>query len=181
LPFGGKHAGIVHPRIESIGSPLTTLEITLLKLAHRNFRGKKSHISDLIRYFTDVIGIDEKSSISVASLFLLNKRVNADYENITNPNRSPYHKDPVRTSNRASRELSRHLIPFKASNLSGKFVGSDYVIYSYGWYPVFVHKDGVWYENTNKYSVSTAKQMTQVRPTSDTIKLNIDDIKDLIR
>jgi hypothetical protein len=38
------------------------------------------------------------------------------------------------------------------------------VVYSYNWYPIFVYKNGQWFENENRYSMSTAKQMSQLRP-----------------
>ena len=54
--------------------------------------------------------------------------------------------------------------PFRASNLDGRQIGKSYVVLSYGHYPIFVYKGGKWYENADKFSPSTAKQMGQVRP-----------------
>lgn len=55
-------------------------------------------------------------------------------------------------------------MPFQANNLHAERVGGKYVVYSYGWYPVFIYAGGQWFENEARYSVSTAKQMTQCRP-----------------
>ena len=35
---------------------------------------------------------------------------------------------------------------------------------SYGWYPVYIYKDGKWYENFDRYSSSTSKQMYNSQP-----------------
>lgn len=83
----------------------------------------------------------------------------------------------VRTSNKESRELVRDREEFKANNLSGEKVGDVYVVKSYGYYPIFVYKDGKWYENQDKYSKSTAKQMGQARPTGDVEKVSTDELK----
>ena len=66
--------------------------------------------------------------------------------------------------------------PFLGSNLDGKKIGNAYVVFSYGYYPIFVYYNGQWYENADKYSSSTAKQMGQVRPTMDTIKKSTEDL-----
>ena len=89
-----------------------------------------------------------------------------------------------KTSNKNASQYVNKLIEFKANNLSGEIIreieyysdggtpkpiGTNklYVIKSYGYYPVFIYsyQTGNWYETEDRYSVSTAKQMTQVRPT----------------
>lgn len=83
----------------------------------------------------------------------------------------------VRSSNKDSRALVQSRTPFNANNLSGELYGDTYVVKSYGYYPVFVYKNGTWYENSNKYSKSTAKQMGQARPTSDTNLVSTEELK----
>jgi hypothetical protein len=58
-----------------------------------------------------------------------------------------------------------------------------YVVFSYDWYPIFVYKDGQWYENQNRYSVSTAKQMSQLRPhgQGEIIDKTKDELWEIIR
>ena len=88
-----------------------------------------------------------------------------------------------KTSNKNAFQYVNTLTEFKANNLSGEIIRSTvgkpwnlpkpigtnklYVIKSYGYYPVFIYsyQTGNWYETEDRYSVSTAKQMTQVRPT----------------
>jgi len=83
----------------------------------------------------------------------------------------------VRSPNKDSRSLVQSRTDFNANNLSGENIGDTYVVKSYGYYPVFVYKNGKWYENSNKYSKSTAKQMGQVRPTSETELVSTDELK----
>ena len=66
-----------------------------------------------------------------------------------------------KTSNRNSAPFVKKQIPFKANNLSGDFENGSFVVRSYKHYPIFICKNGQWYENNNRYSMSTAKQMTQ--------------------
>jgi len=73
-------------------------------------------------------------------------------------------KKKLSTSNSTGRDLVTAKIPFKGSNTHANYVKGVYVVYSYNWYPIFVNKDGQWFENENRYSVSTAKQMSQLRP-----------------
>jgi hypothetical protein len=70
----------------------------------------------------------------------------------------------VKVSNREARYYVENMMPFKANNLEGKFKNGVYVVLSYGYYPIFIYKDGRWFENLNKYSSSTGKQMSQTRP-----------------
>ena len=76
-----------------------------------------------------------------------------------------------RTSNQQSSQYTRNREPFNGSNLSGKIMPNKaYVVLSYGYYPLYVYKYHKWYENKEKYSVSTSKQLGQSRPTGSTIK-----------
>lgn len=55
-----------------------------------------------------------------------------------------------------------------------------YVVYSYGeHWPLFVWCNGVWYENTTKYSASTGRHRTLAHPQCETVKLPLDQIQTL--
>ena len=63
-----------------------------------------------------------------------------------------------RIANTQARDYSENLIPFKGANLEGKVLDNgDYVVLSYGYYPIwwFCKKEGKWYGNATKYSVPT--------------------------
>lgn len=59
-----------------------------------------------------------------------------------------------------------------------------YVVYSYGpHFPLFVYDPrdgGVWYENEDRYSVTTSKHRSQSHPHVDTIKVSTAALKNLI-
>ena len=88
----------------------------------------------------------------------------------------------MRTSNRNSAQFAHQLQNFTANNLHGINEGAYYVVYSYGWYPLFAYhyETQTWYENDTKYSVSTSKQKTQVRPSFITKKMTHQEIKNLL-
>lgn len=66
----------------------------------------------------------------------------------------------MKTSNKESHYYTTNREEFKANNLSAEYQNGCYVVKSYGYYPVFIYKDGQWYENESRYSRSTARQMS---------------------
>jgi hypothetical protein len=45
---------------------------------------------------------------------------------------------------------------------------------------MFVNVKGTWYENSDRYSVSTSKQKNQAHPLVETIKVPTNEIKNII-
>lgn len=88
----------------------------------------------------------------------------------------------MRITNAKSRLFVQEKIPFQANNLKGVVHTTVYVVYSYNWYPLFAFSfiTQKWYENTDKYSVSTSKQKTQCHPRLDTIKMTHEELKEFI-
>ena len=71
----------------------------------------------------------------------------------------------LKTSNKNARNIVENRCEFNGSNTFGRFESDCYAVYSYGYhFPMFVFKYGQWHENSEKYSVSTSKQQTQLRP-----------------
>ena len=79
---------------------------------------------------------------------------------------------------------------FKGSNLFAEWDGvaewisgeGMYVVYSYGYhFPIYIWFRGVWYENADKYSMSTSKHQTQARPYADTIKKDTKEMMSILR
>jgi len=90
-------------------------------------------------------------------------------------------KISIRTANNSARELVQSRVPFKGNNTDGKYVDGSFVVSSYDWYPLFVYKDGQWFENEDKYSVSTSKQTSQLRPFRvDIIMAGTDVLRNII-
>ena len=72
-----------------------------------------------------------------------------------------------RIANSESRSYTENMLPFKANNLEAKTLeNGDYVVLSYGYYPIWFwcKRNNTWYGNTNKFSMTTAKQISQTRP-----------------
>jgi hypothetical protein len=93
-----------------------------------------------------------------------------------------------RIANQNAREYVQRNEPFQGSNMFGVFDDDDqgsntpYVVYSYGThFPMFIYLGNTWYENSDKYSVSTSKQQTQAHPQMDTIKMTTKEMKELLK
>ena len=88
----------------------------------------------------------------------------------------------MKTSNRNSYQFAHKKLNFQASNLHGINEGKYYIVYSYNWYPLFLYQydNDTWYENITKYSQTTSKQTTQVRPSFITKKLTYNEIKNML-
>lgn len=87
----------------------------------------------------------------------------------------------TRVSNKKCRDCVQSRKPFIASNLFGKFTtGNTFVVYSYGeHWPLFIHSEGVWFENEDSCSVSTARHKSQAHPQRTTILLSLHWMKQL--
>ena len=100
-----------------------------------------------------------------------------------------------RINGRTSRPYVQRTEPFKNSNgqLYAEWYGkpndvedslSRYVVYSYGvHWPLFVYVPsvGLWFENTDRHSVTTSKHRSQTHPHCDTVPLTLDRMKLLAR
>ncbi len=73
----------------------------------------------------------------------------------------------MKTSNSRAKQLVNELKAFKGNNTFAEDNHTVYVVYSYGYhFPLYVYDKvlSVWYENTDKYSVTTSKHKSQLRP-----------------
>lgn len=81
----------------------------------------------------------------------------------------------MKTSNRAAGALVSRQVVFRGSNTYSERNGVQYVVYSYGiHFPLYLWvndtmggttPEGVWYENRERYSSSTTRHRSQLRPT----------------
>lgn len=139
----------------------------------------------ILNYLNTVMGVVGMEAFELLQIFINNVgRVSSDpliRKDITDRK--------VRTANIRARDLVINRIPFKGNNTHAEYKNGAYVVFSYGWYPVFVYKDGQWFENEDGYSMSTKKQMSQMRPLNfnlnqndfDIIKTSKDKLWDIIR
>ena len=176
-------------------NPLSKKEILLFKYLnkHKHQTKTKKVLVDLIKSMMDVFGLPSNDALFYYEVYTANFREDGDYENLTKENFKDYRlfKQSKTPNNKAS-EYSSAKIPFKGSNLEGKWDVNRknewyYVITSYGWYPIYLFINDKWFKTSDTYSMSTAKQMSQVNPISyssdlksDVIKVTQDDIKGLM-
>lgn len=87
-------------------------------------------------------------------------------------------KGVEKTTNTKARSFTEQRKPFQGSNLFGVFTLLDatqevYVVYSFDThYPMYIHTNGCWFENEDRFSKTTSKHLVQARPSSNTIKLS---------
>jgi hypothetical protein len=166
---------------ESEKSVFSPLEIRLFKFVNKFKRelGTESKMLEFFRNSLSTFNLPTSESRKYYDTYTLNYRPDGDYENVTMSN----FKDPKRfsqqkrTSNTLSSTYASDKIPFKGSNLEGKWkVGGDnewvYVVTSYSWYPIYAFKFGKWFEVDYNYSSSTSKHMAHSRPTRYNNDLN---------
>ncbi len=76
----------------------------------------------------------------------------------------------ARISNSEASSYAENHQPFKGNNLEAKNLeNGDYVILSYGYYPIWYwnKKENKWYQNKDKFSQTTARHISASRPTRD--------------
>lgn len=87
-------------------------------------------------------------------------------------------KKPARVTNRQARGCVQRCEPFKGANTFGEWIGSSFVVYSYGrHWPLFVNWRGKWFENSDRYSSTTSKHRGQLHPHAETEPMECDAMK----
>jgi hypothetical protein len=183
-------------REESEKSIFSPMEIRLFKFVNK-FKKELGTEAKMREFFGNTLttfNIPKNEAGKYHQIYTLNYRPEGDYENVTKEN----FKDPKRystqkrTTNRNASDFTKDKIPFKGSNLEGKWISTRdnqwaYVVTSYGWYPIYVFKYGKWFEVGGRYSSSTGKQMRYSYPISynseigeRTIIVNEKQIQDVI-
>ena len=159
---------------------LSKLEIAVLRSMNKKGFTPKTRRSEILSFLSDDVGLDHDETMSMYYLFLRNYTPSGEYSNLDSVIRDLSKGKKIKTTNITARDLVKAKIPFKGSNTSGEWIGNVYVVSSYNWYPIFVFKNNQWYENQNRYSRSTGKQMGQLRPTGNTIPVSKNELNDLI-
>lgn len=86
----------------------------------------------------------------------------------------------MRTPNRNARYFTQRRLSFTGHNLYAMWNGDRYVVYSYSsHWPLFVWANGRWFENNDRYSVTTSKHQSQAHPHEPTILLNREQMVEL--
>ena len=166
---------------ESIGDKKEKFDRYIIKTLKKQGFNSSTPYHSVIKFINDTFGISGMEAFTLYQLFLDNYKNDFEFGELQ---RTDVTRKKLRTSNSEGRQLVTNRIPFKGSNTHAEYVnsGKAYVVYSYDWYPIFVYKDGQWFENGNRYSMSTAKQISQLRPITQTeiIKLNREELIDIM-
>ena len=95
----------------------------------------------------------------------------------------------ARVTNVVARLMVRQRERFHGNNLYGEWRGKSatadsgdrYVVTSYGdHWPLFIWEDGTWYENVDKYSVTTSKHRSQAHPHEETMPMTCEYMRVLM-
>lgn len=164
----------------SKSGPLSDLEIYIFKFLNDNIKSSKPSLKEIevvLNQYKSMFNIKPGDVSNYANIYKYNYRQDGSYEDIT-------HDDfidlmdmkSVRTTNSDSRNFVNSRRGFNGSNLSGEWIKDwsnkrVYVVKSYGYYPIYIYKDGRWFGNKDGYSNSTKKQMSRCRPSGNIIFL----------
>lgn len=141
---------------------------TLLNHEKRDVKTRKE-LLDVIKKYSPYFNIPKGFELYILELYAANYRKDGDYSKLTKDNFvDPRDLKGKVTPNTKSNMYTKAQLPFRGSNLEGYWKTRNgkkyYVVESWGWYPVYIFRDGIWYENINRYSNSTAKQMKNSQP-----------------
>ena len=154
--------------------------IKLFKLLDEQKKKNKTRAAllDRINELSPYMGIPEGFEKFLLELYVLNFREDGDYSKVTKENYvDPRKGQGKTTSNTKANQYTRAQLPFKGSNLraywnkdmNGK---QQYIVESYGWYPIYIFKEGNWYQVVDSYSSSTGKQINNANPIAWNENLN---------
>lgn len=86
----------------------------------------------------------------------------------------------MRVANSKAKSLVNSRLEFKGSNTFSEWINECYIVFSYGYhFPIYVFKNGRWYANSEKYSVTTSKHQSQLMPSFDLTYLTTSELKKL--
>lgn len=94
----------------------------------------------------------------------------------------------IKTANGKCRIHVQNRDVFKANNIFSEYSETlngeaTYTVYSYGYhFPMFVYHvpTDTWFENSDRYSVSTSKHRSQAHPLCPTIKIDTHQLEKLL-
>jgi len=129
----------------------------------------KKELLEVIKGFAPYFNIPNGYELYLLELYLLNYRKDGDYSGLTKENFvDPRKMKGKWTSNSKANSYTKAQLPFQGSNLRCFWTSRGgqkyYVVESWGWYPVYIYRDGIWYENSDRYSSSTGRQMYRSQP-----------------
>ena len=156
----------------------------------------RANILEFLTKALKLIGFNPDLALYYLELYVLNYRKDGNYESISkNEIIDPKSQKGKTISNTKAWMYTMSQMPFKGSNLSSYWKDDSkgvpvYVVLSYGWYPIFVYKKGIWYQIVDSYSSSTGRQISNSNPNhwkaynknveSDVYFMNKEELRKLI-
>lgn len=168
---------IIFEQIESSVEPFVSKLFRILNEEKKKYKTRKE-LLEAIKSICPYMGIPEGYELYLLELYLLNYREDGNYRNLSKENFvDPRKQRGKTTSNPKSNLYTIAKLPFKGSNLRGYWTKDDkgvpyYLVQSYGWYPIYIFKEGKWYQITDSYSSSTARQLSNANPSRYSEELN---------
>jgi hypothetical protein len=131
----------------------------------------RSEIEELIGRTLTYMGMEEGLKKYYTELYIANRKKTKKWEDLGPEDIiDPRTLAGKTTTNPNAYQYTKAMLPFKGSNLQGLWEKDRkgipiYVVLSYRWYPIFLNKEGRWYEVVDRYSSSTARQIYNSDPT----------------
>jgi hypothetical protein len=156
---------------EQFETGVNSIVVKLFKVLNEEKKKVKTRkeLLEVIKGYSPYFNIPKGFELYILELYLLNYRKDGDYSGLTKENFvDPRDMKGKWTSNSKANSYTKAQLPFQGSNLRGFWTSSGgkkyYVVESWGWYPVYIYRDGMWYENSDRYSSSTGRQMYRAQP-----------------
>ena len=156
---------------EQIEMTINSIIIKLFKVLNEEKKKVKTRkeLLEVIKGYLPYFNIPEKFAIYILELYVSNYRKDGDYSSLTKDNFiDPRDMKGKVTSNTKSDQYTKALLPFRGSNLEASWKSYNgnkyYLVKSWGWYPIYIYRDGIWYETVDRYSSSTGRQMYRSQP-----------------
>lgn len=86
----------------------------------------------------------------------------------------------IKTTNKEAIKYINSQEEFKGSNTFSEWVNDNYIIYSYGkHFPIYMYEPRFdrWYGNSDKYSVTTSKHQSQLKPWGDILYISKEELQ----
>jgi len=186
----------IKEQIEETGLNRSIIKLfKILNTEKKNLK-TRANILEFLTKAMKLIGLNPDLALYYLELYVLNYRKDGNYESISkNEIIDPKSQKGKTISNTKAWMYTMSQMPFKGSNLSSYWKNDSkgvpvYVVLSYGWYPIFVYKKGIWYQIVDSYSSSTGRQISNSNPNhwkaynknveSDVYFMNKDELRKLI-
>ena len=190
------HLKNIKEQITDEGLNRSTVKLfKILNTEKKNLK-TRANILEFLTKALKLIGFNPDLALYYLELYVLNYRKDGNYESISkNEIIDPKSQKGKTISNTKAWMYTMSQMPFKGSNLSSYWKDDSkgvpvYVVLSYGWYPIFVYKKGIWYQIVDSYSSSTGRQISNSNPNhwkaynknveSDVYFMNKEELRKLI-